>query len=401
MRGRGGQESPAFHALRLTLSDALQDGAIAAEAATAGISKAVAAGRDVPGLDDMADAAYRAISGMPDSHPDIFHTAEQAMASGPWTMALEDIYADATKSLADTPSRLARAASRKAATDAFFGAFGRDAVGVVRSIRYRGDKIRPSAHFVKMYRTAHHDMKVATGEARGPDKLNGKLAVDRLDEICSGAIVRAAEESWGGLYICAATLAVLGHIILKDTEESVADAAGRAADVISKAVAGDPRAVIVETVLGDVIPRTTYYNSRRRAHDAAVREIHKICTDMLTDAVGMCIVEALYEAFVAGAYRTAADKAFFRSNYRGALESACSFDPQKDVAGFEKDGPLPAHMVTRWWMGNALRYLVDADYVSASESQDNAAVMAFYEDAYEAAFASASGAASPKARRRG
>ncbi len=398
---RGGQQSRAFHALRLAISDALQDGARAAEAATAGISRAVAAGRDVPGLDEMADAAYRAISGTPDTDPTIFRMAEKAAAGGPWATALEGIYAAATKPLVGTSDRLAHAASRKAATDAFFEAFGPDAVGAVRSVRYNGSKTHPSAHFIRMYRTAHRGMKVAAGEARGPDKMNGRLAVDRLDEICSGAIVRAAEESWDSLHICAATLAVLGHIVMEDTEESVADAARRAANVITRAVAGDPRAVIVESVLADVIPRVAYYNSRRRAHDAAVREIHRICTDMLTDAVGMCVVEAQYEALVAGAYRTAADKAFFRSNYRDALESACAFDPRKDVAGFKKGVSLPAHAVTRWWMDNALRYLVDADYVAAAGSQENAAVMAFYEAAYEAAFASASKAASPEARRRG
>ena len=398
---RGGQQSQAFHALRLAISDALQDGVRAAEAATAGISRAVAAGRDVPGLDEMADAAYRAISDTPDTDTAIFRMAEKAAAGGPWTTALEGVYAAATKPLVGTSDRLAHAASRKAATDAFFEAFGPDAVGAIRSVRYNGSKSRPSAHFIRMYRTAHHDMKVAAGEARGPDKMNGRLAVDRLDEICSGAIVRAAEESWDSLHICAATLAVLGRIVMEDTEESAADAARRAANAITRAVAGDPRAIIIESVLADVIPRITYYNSRRRAHDAAVREIHKVCTDMLTDAVGMCVVEALYEALVAGAYRTAADKAFFRSNYRDALESACAFDPRKDAAGFEQGVPLPAHSVTRWWMDNALRYLVDADYVAAAGSQENAAVMAYYEAAYEAAFASASKAASPEARRRG
>lgn len=388
--GRRDQELRAFHALRLAVSDALQDGVRAAEAATAGISKATAAGRSVPGLDDMANAARHAISNMPGGDPAIFRVARQAAGGGPWTAALESVYADATASLVGTSDNLAHAASRKAATDAFFEAFGRDAVGAARSVRYANGKTRPSAHFIRMYRRAHHDMKVATGEARGPDMANGRLAVDRLDKICAGAIVRAAEESWNSVHTCAAVLAVLGRTIMEDTEESVAEAAGRAADAITRAVAGEPWAIIVGTVLGGMIPKISYYNSRRRAHDAAVREIHKICTDMLTDAVGMCVVEALYEAFVAGAYRTAADKAFFRSNYRNALESACAFDPRKDVAGFKKGVSLPAHAVTRWWMNNALRYLVDADYVAAAGSQDNAAVMAFYEAAYEAAYESAS-----------
>lgn len=388
--GRSVQERQAFHALRLAISDALQDGVRAAETATAGISRATAAGRSVPGLDDMANAARHAISNTPDDDPTIFHVAKQAAAGGLWAAALENVHADVTVSLVGTSDKLAHAASRKAATDAFFEAFGRDAVGAARSVRYANSKTRPSAHFIRMYRRAHHDMKVATKEARGPDMMNGRLAVDRLNKICTGAIARAAEESRNSIHTCAAILAVLGRTIMEDTEESVAEAAGRAADAITRAVAGEPWAIIVGTVLGDMIPKISYYNSRRRAHDAAVREIHKICTDMLTDAVGMCVVEALYEAFVAGAYRTTADKAFFRSNYRNALESACAFDPQKDVAGFKKGVSLPAHAVTRWWMNNALRYLVDADYVAAAGSQDNAAVMAFYEAAYEAAYESAS-----------
>ena len=58
------------------------------------------------------------------------------------------------------------------------------------------------------------------------------------------------------------------------------------------------------------------------------------------------------------------------------------------MAGFKKDGPHPAHAVTRWQMGNALRRRADADYVAAG-SQENA-LMAFHEAAYEAACGSAS-----------
>lgn len=387
---RGGQKNQAYHALRLAISDALQDCVLAAEAATVRISEAVAAGRNVPGLDNMINAAYGAISDRSERDPRILRLAEQAAITGPWTLSLRGVYDDVTESLADTSDRLAQAASRKAATDAFFEAFGQDAVGVARSVRYGGGRIRPSAHFIRMYRTAHQGMKVATEDARGPDKINGKLAVGRLDNICSDAVIRAAEESWDSLKMCAAILAILRRILMKDTDDPISEAAGRAGKVITKAAAGDPRLIIIETVLGDIIPKVTYYNSRRRAYDAAIREIHKICTDILTDAIGMCVLEALYEAFVAAAYRTAADKAFFRSNYRNALESACAFNPRKDVAGFEKDIPLPAHTVTRWWMGNALRYLVDVDYVAAAKSQDNAAVMAFYEASYEAAYESAS-----------
>lgn len=388
--GRSDQKRQAFHALRLAISDSLQDGVRAAEAATAGISRATAAGRNVPGLDDMTNAAHHAISNTPYDDPAIFRVAKQAAAGGHWAAALDNAYADATASLAGTPDKLAHAASRKAATDAFFEAFGRDAVGAARSVRYADIKTHPSAHFIRMYRRAHRDMKAATEGARGPDMINGRLAVDRLDKICADAIAQAAEESRDSIHTSAAILAVLGRTIMEDTEESAAEAAGRAADAITRAAAGEPWAIIVETVLGDMIPKISYYNSRRRAHDAAVREIHKICTDMLTDSVGMCVVEALYEAFIAGAYRTTADKAFFRSNYRNALESACAFDPRKDVAGFRKGVSLPAHTVTRWWMDNALRYLVDADYAVAAESQDNTAVMALYEAAYEAAYESAS-----------
>lgn len=384
------QERQAFHALRLAISDALQDGVREAEAATAGISKATAAGRNVPGLDDMANAARHAVSNTPDGDPAVFHVAKQAAAGGRWAAVLENAYADAAASLVGTSDKMAHAASRKAATDAFFEAFGRDAVGAARSVRYANSKTRPSAHFIRMYRRAHHDMKAATKGARGPDMMNGRLAVGRLDEICAGAIARAAEESRDSVHICAAILAVLGRAVMEDNEESTAEAAGRAADAITRAVAGEPRAIIVGTVLGDMVPKISHYSSRRRAHDAAVREIHKICTDMLTDAVGMCVVEALYEAFMAGAYRTTADKAFFRSNYRNALESACAFNPRKDVAGFKKGVSLPTHTVIRWWMDNALRYLADADCAAAAESQDNTAVMAFYEAAYEAAYESAS-----------
>lgn len=379
-----------FHALRLAISDALQDGVLAAEAATTGISEAVAAGRNVPGLDDMAATAYSAILGTSANNPAIFRMARRATTTGPWVLSLEGIYANAIKSLAGTSDKLAHAASRKAATDAFFEAFGQNAVGVTRSVRYGGDRIRPSAHFIKMYRVAHRGMKDAARYARGPDRMSGKLAAGRLDQICSGAVMRAAGESWDSIRLCAATLAILERIILEDAEGSVTDAAGRAANIITQAVSGDPKSIMVDTILGDVIPKITYYKSRKRAHDAAVREIHKFCTDVITDAVGMCVVEALYKTFVAGAYRTAADKTFFRSNCRNALESACAFDPQKDIAGFEQNRSLPAHTVTRWWMGNALRYLVDIDYVAAANLPDNAAVMAFYEASYEAAHESAS-----------
>ena len=387
---RGGQQNQAFHALRLAMSDALQDCVLAAEAVTNGISRTVAAGRNVPGLDEMVNTAYEATLAMPNNSPALFRVAKRAATTGPWVLSLEGVYANAIKSLADTSDKLAHVASRKAATDAFFEAFGQKAVGARRSVRYDGDRVRLSAHFIKMYRTAHRGMKDAARDARGPDKMNGKLAAGRLDQICSGAVMRAAKDSWDSIHLCAATLAVLGRIILEDTEESVVDAAGRAAGLITRAMSGDPRSILVDTLLEDVIPKTTYYKSRRRAHDAAVREIHKTCTDIMTDAVGMCVVEALYEIFVAGAYRTADDKAFFRSNYRNALESACSFDPQKDIAGFNQNRPLPTHAVTVWWMGNALRYLVDIDCVAAANSPSNAAAMAFYEASYEAAHESAS-----------
>lgn len=387
---RGTQNSQAFHALRLTISDTLQDCVLAAEEATDRISKGFLSGRNVPGLDDTVNIAYRAISGTPYSDPTIFLMASQAAATGPWIMSLGDAYLDIIKSLAATSDRLARAASRKAATDVFFEELGQDAVGVERSVRYGGDRIHPSAHFIRIYRTAHQGMKVATEDAGGPDKTNRGLAAGRLDDICSGATLRGNKASWDGIHVCIVILVIMRRIIMEDTEESITDATNRAAKVITGAVAGTPESTMIETILGDMIPNVTYYNSRRRAYDAAVREIHKICTDMITDAVGMCVFEALYEVFVAGAYRTAADKTFFRSNYRDALESACVFDPQKDIAGFEQGVPLPAHTTTKWWMNNALRYLADTDYVAVAKSQDNTDVMAFYETAYEAAYESAS-----------
>lgn len=386
---RSGRQNQAFHLLRLTISDAFQDSIFAAEVATDAISKAAAAGRNVPGVDELVNTAYGVISNTPDSDPDIYHLARQAAINGPWIMPLMDYFEDITKSLADTSDRLARAASRKAATDVFFRLLNQDAVGSTRSVRYKDANRHPSAHFIRMYRTAHQGMKDAIENARGPDRINRKLATSRLEDICSEAVMRAARETRDSIRMCIAVLAILRRIIMEDTEESISDAASRAADIINKAVEDDPESLMINAILGDLMPRVTYYNSRRRAYDAAVREIHKICTDIITDAVGMCVVEALYETFVSGAYRTTNNKTFFRSNYRNALEAACAFDPQKDIAGFEKDAPLPAHTVTRWWMGNALRYLVNIDYVATAESQDNSSVMAFYEAAYEAAYESA------------
>lgn len=379
-----------FHALRLSISDILQGVVGLAEASGAGVSDAADGGRDMPGLDAVAAGAHDAISGMSDNNPDLFETAYKATVNARGSVEMEGIYAGAVKSLIGVSKTMIRAISCGAATDALFEAFGPDAVGVTRSIRYKESWTRPSVRFVKAYRMAYRDLSAAVKNARGPDRAVYKIADERLGDICAYSVTRAAEESWSAMHLCAALMAIFGRVIMEDTEESTGDAAGRAADTITKSMGGNPRTVIAETVLSNVVPKASYYNSRRRARDAAVRELHRTCTDMVLESVGMCVMEEMYEVFVAGAYRTAADRAFFRSNYRRALESACAFDPRTDLAGFVSGERIPSHGTTRWWANNALRYLVDIDYLKAAKSKDNAPLMEFYEYAHDIAYASAS-----------
>ena len=387
---RDGKGDHMFYALRLAMSDILQIGVRMAELSGAGISAAVINGRDVPGLDAMTEVAQKAISGISDNNPDIFQTAYQTTANNQGVVELESIYAGAVKSIIGIWDYVVRMICCKAATDAFFEAFGPAAVGATRSVRYKESRTRPSAHFVKAYHMAHLDLKAAIKNARGPDKMIYKLADERFDEVCVASITRAAEESWSSTHMCAAIQAIFKRIIMEDTEESTAEAAGRAANAIIRSMSGNPMAGMAEIILGDVVPKASYYNSRQRAHDAAVREIHKTCADMVVESVGMCAIEELYGALIGGAYRTTADKTFFRSHHRKALESACAFDPRTDLAGFTPGEEIPAHNNTRWWMNNVLRYLVDVDCVAAAKSKENAPLMRFYEYAYDIAYTSAS-----------
>lgn len=390
---RGGRQGDhRFHALRLSISDILQGVVGLAEASGAGVSEAADGGRDMPGLDAVAAGAHDAISSMSNNDPDLFETAYKATINTRGTVEMEGIYAGAVKSLIGAPKTMIRMISCGAATEALFGAFGFDAVGVTRSIRYKESLTRPSVRFVKAYRTAYRDLSTAVKNARGPDRAIYNLADERLGDICAYSVARAAEESWSAMHLCAALTAIFGRIITEDTEESTGDAAGRAADTITKSMGGNPRVMMAETILSDVVPRASYYNSRRRARDAAVREFHRACTDMVLESVGMCVMEELYGAFVAGAYRTAPDRAFFRSNYKRALESACAFDPRTDLAGFVSGERIPSHGTTRWWTNNALRYLVDIDCVAAAKSRENTPLMEFYEYARDIAYTSAAGA---------
>ena len=378
-----------FHALRLSISEILQGAVGLAEASGAGVSDAANGGRDMPGLDEVAARARDAISGMSDNSPGLFETAYKATVNVYGSVEMEGIYAGAIKSLTDVPKTAIRVISCGAATDAFFEAFGSDAVGVTRSIRYKESWTRPSVRFAKAYRAAHRDLSAAIQNARGPDGAVCKLSEGRLVDICAHAITRSAEESWSSMHMCATLMGIFGRIIMQDTEESTGDAAGRAVATITKSMGRDPTVIMAETVLGDVVPRASYYNSRLRARDAAAREFHRACTDMILESVGMCVIEAIYEAFAAGAYRIAADKTFFRQNHKSALESACAFKPRTDLAGFVSGEPIPSHSTTRWWTNNALRYLVDIDYVRASQSKENAPLMNFYEYARDIAYTSA------------
>ena len=378
-----------FHALRLSVSDILQGVIGLAEASGAGISNAADGGRDMPGLDSAAAEVYDAISSMPDNDPALFDTAFNATVNVRGSIEMEGIYAGAVKPLIGSTKTMIRAISCGAATDALFEAHGFDAVGVARSMRYKASWTRPSLRFVKAYRMAHRDLSTAIKNSRGPDKAVYKIADERLGEICASSVTRGAELSWSGMHQCAALMGIFGRIIMEDTEESTGDAAGRAVQTITKSMGESPSVVMVETILSDVVPRASYYNSRWRARDAAVREFHKTCTDMILESVGMCVIEELYGAFVAGAYRTAADRTFFRSNHKEVLRSACAFDPRTDLSGMVSGDEIPAHGTVRWWANNALRYLVDIDYVAAAKSKENAPLMEFYEYAYDIARASA------------
>ena len=378
-----------FHALRLSISEMLQGAVGLAEMSGAGVSNAADGGRNMPGLDGAAARVHDAISWMSDNSPDLFETAHEATVNLLGAVEMEGIYAGAMKSLIGVPKTAIRVISCGAATDAFFEAFGSDAVGVTRSIRYKKSWTQQSVRFAKAYRAAYRDLSAAVKNARGPDRTVCKLSDARLLDVCAHAVTRAAEESWSAMHMCSALMGIFGRLIMEDTEESTGDAAVRAAAAITRSMGGSPTVIMAETILGDVVPRASYYNSRPRARDAAVREFHRACTDMVLESVGMCVMEAMYESFAAGAYRTAADRAFFKQNHRNALESACAFEPRTDLAGFVSGETIPSHGTTMWWANNALRYLVDIDYVKAAKSKENAPLMNFYEYARDIAYTSA------------
>ena len=386
--------------LTLTIADAVEAGAAAADDAGAAAHQTVS-GRS--GLGAVFAAARAAVAGTEPGNigSSVFDAALRAAAGAVADSSIPSNYDRIRRAVMSIPDRLVRMAARQAANDLFAKMPAK--VGTAGDGRLLG----------RMRAAAVRAARIRLGRDDGIPAV--RAATDGARDIADRTARMTSEIVLIGAPVHAATAAVFGVAIRDVSPASLADAIREACEDLPKvARRHDDLVVGFVAALSVMISADAAY---RRKYQTAVRGAEKLSRNEAADQIVNMITgntfEAVYMALVAGAYATS-DGSSFESGYERALAEACGVDlRQSRQAGMDgiPDGIPPdvedgipeevfREMYQRlsgtmeWLLGSEaelarqrrFREALKVDYKDAASDRWMGGIVSLYEMAYRAGY---------------